>query len=98
MTVFNSSIDIPSGWHVENGPVEIQDTQNNTKIQPIKPDLLISLTAPKQCATKYDGRYHYLGGRFIPPSLQRKYQLNLIDYPGTETCVEIPKISNLKNL
>lgn len=84
------SIDIPSGWDVEKGPQPIEDSENNRTIQPIQPELLISLTAPKLCAKQFRGKYHYLGGRFVPPPLQQKYQLNLIEYPGTETCVAIP--------
>lgn len=76
-----ASVDIPSGWNVETGPVDKEDS--------IKPDLLISLTAPKLCARYFTGTYHYLGGRFVPPSLQEKYQLNLIEYPGTSTVVRI---------
>ncbi|NP_001396702.1 NAD(P)H-hydrate epimerase isoform 6 precursor [Mus musculus] len=63
------------GWDVEKG--------NPSGIQP---DLLISLTAPKKSATHFTGRYHYLGGRFVPPALEKKYQLNLPSYPDTE-CV-----------
>ena len=48
--------------------------------------MLISLTAPKKSATQFTGRYHYLGGRFVPPALEKKYQLNLPPYPDTE-CV-----------
>ncbi|KAJ8927359.1 hypothetical protein NQ314_020134 [Rhamnusium bicolor] len=73
-----ASIDIPSGWHVEHGEPEEGG---------IKPELLISLTAPKKCAQKFKGKYHYLGGRFIPPKLEEKYGLNLPKYPGTECCV-----------
>ncbi|KAM5256626.1 NAD(P)H-hydrate epimerase isoform 5-T5 [Ctenodactylus gundi] len=62
-------------WDVEKG--------NSGGIQP---DLLISLTAPKKSATQFTGRYHYLGGRFVPPALEKKYQLNLPSYPDTE-CV-----------
>ena len=29
-----------------------------------KPDTLISLTAPKYCAAGFQGRYHFLGGRY----------------------------------
>ncbi|KAJ6638798.1 NAD(P)H-hydrate epimerase [Pseudolycoriella hygida] len=74
-----ASIDIPSGWDVENGPPE----------DGIKPALLISLTAPKLCANQFNGKFHYLGGRFVPPSLQEKYKLNLPTYPGVDTCVQI---------
>uniref|UniRef100_A0A1L8DZV7 NAD(P)H-hydrate epimerase n=1 Tax=Nyssomyia neivai TaxID=330878 RepID=A0A1L8DZV7_9DIPT len=75
-----ASIDIPSGWHVEDGPTETSS---------INPQLLISLTAPKMCATHFKGKHHYLGGRFVPPALQEEYQLNLPEYPGTECCVKL---------
>lgn len=76
------SIDIPSGWHVENGP-----PTDDTPL--LKPDCLISLTAPKVSAKHFTGRYHWLGGRFVPNSLKQKYNLNLPDYPANEQCVKI---------
>nr|B3N0Q8.1 RecName: Full=NAD(P)H-hydrate epimerase; AltName: Full=NAD(P)HX epimerase [Drosophila ananassae] len=75
-----ASVDIPSGWDVEKGKVNDSD---------LEPDLLISLTAPKICARNFKGRYHYLGGRFVPPALQRKYDLNLPTYPGNELCLKL---------
>jgi NAD(P)H-hydrate epimerase len=72
------SIDVPSGWDVENG-----DPNG------IQPEVLISLTAPKQCARLFRGKRHFLGGRFVPSELSAKYQLNLPDYPGTEPIVEL---------
>lgn len=33
----------------------------------LRPDLLISLTAPKLCARYFRGRHHFLGGRFVTP-------------------------------
>jgi NAD(P)H-hydrate epimerase len=48
------SIDIPSGWNVENGP--------DVNSKSINPYMLISLTAPKKCATHFTG-VHYLGGK-----------------------------------
>lgn len=84
LSIFCLSIDIPSGWDVETGPSAEESS--------ISPELLISLTAPKLCAKYFNGKYHYLGGRFVPPPLQAKYELNLIEYPGTETCVEVPKM------
>lgn len=73
-----ASIDVPSGWDVEKGD---QDG--------LKPEMLISLTAPKVCAQLFTGKYHYLGGRFVPPQLAIKYKLNLPHYPGEECCVEL---------
>ena len=77
------SIDIPSGWDVESGPPSSADTPS------IKPDLLISLTAPKLCAKHFRGRHHYLGGRFVPPALAAKYQLEQPQFPGLQHCVAL---------
>ncbi|XP_065852198.1 pyridoxine/pyridoxamine 5'-phosphate oxidase 1, chloroplastic isoform X2 [Euphorbia lathyris] len=76
------SVDIPSGWHVEEGDVGGEG---------IKPDLLVSLTAPKLCAKKFSGPHHFLGGRFVPPSIVEKYNLHLPLYSGTSMCVRIGK-------
>ncbi|XP_037937006.1 NAD(P)H-hydrate epimerase [Teleopsis dalmanni] len=75
-----ASIDIPSGWHVEDGKTDDCD---------FEPHLLISLTAPKICAKHFKGEYHYLGGRFVPNALQEKYELNLPKYPGNDLCVKL---------
>ncbi|XP_055531208.1 NAD(P)H-hydrate epimerase isoform X2 [Wyeomyia smithii] len=74
------SIDIPSGWHVENGP----QTERN-----IKPDCLISLTAPKLCAKHLGNAKHYLGGRFVPQKLQSKYTMDLPSYTGNDLFVKL---------
>uniref|UniRef100_A0A0D9XJ55 NAD(P)H-hydrate epimerase n=1 Tax=Leersia perrieri TaxID=77586 RepID=A0A0D9XJ55_9ORYZ len=76
------SIDIPSGWHVEEGDVNGEG---------FKPDMLVSLTAPKLCAKKFTGQHHFLGGRFVPPPILSKYGLHLPPYPGTSMCVRIGK-------
>uniref|UniRef100_A0A0K8SZG2 NAD(P)H-hydrate epimerase n=2 Tax=Lygus hesperus TaxID=30085 RepID=A0A0K8SZG2_LYGHE len=78
------SIDIPSGWHVENGKPE----------DGIQPELLISLTAPKLCAKSFSGKFHYLGGRFVPFALAEQYELNLPLYPGTDKCVSLNRGSH----
>ena len=48
------SIDVPSGWDVDRGDVSGDG---------LRPDMLISLTAPKLCARAFAGRHHYLGVR-----------------------------------
>jgi NAD(P)H-hydrate epimerase len=50
------SVDIPSGWDVEKG--------NDLGVG-LKPDVLVSLTAPKEGVKDFTGR-HFLGGRFVP--------------------------------
>ncbi|XP_018421553.1 PREDICTED: NAD(P)H-hydrate epimerase-like [Nanorana parkeri] len=79
ITIPIASVDIPSGWNVEKGNPD-----------GIQPDMLISLTAPKQSAAHFSGRYHYLGGRFVPKSLEKKYKLNLPPYPETECVRKLP--------
>lgn len=74
------SVDVPSGWDVENGDPE-----------GLQPDTLVSLTAPKLCARHFRGRWHYLGGRFVPHDLQKKYQLNLPQFLGSDCILELPK-------
>ncbi|CAI9112524.1 OLC1v1012984C5 [Oldenlandia corymbosa var. corymbosa] len=76
------SVDIPSGWHVEEG-----DSSGDG----IKPDMLVSLTAPKLCAKMFSGPHHFLGGRFVPPPIVEKFKLQLPAYPGTSMCVRIGK-------
>ncbi|KAG7196018.1 uncharacterized protein KQ657_000025 [Scheffersomyces spartinae] len=60
------SVDIPSGWDVDNGPVGDHV---------IVPDTLVSLTAPKPCAKFLGEKPHYLGGRFINENIAEKYQI-----------------------
>lgn len=79
-TVPICSVDIPSGWHVENGPPEEGG---------ITPQMLVSLTAPKMCATKFKGRFHYLGGRFVPKKLELQYNLELPKYRGTDLVTQL---------
>lgn len=64
------SVDIPSGWHVDEGDI------HNTKFTPAA---LISLTLPKKSTRHYKGT-HYVGGRFVHPLLQRELNLDLPDY------------------
>ncbi|KAJ7643754.1 YjeF N-terminal domain-containing protein [Roridomyces roridus] len=73
------SVDIPSGWDVEAG---------NEAGVGLNPDVLLSLTAPKEGVRSFRGR-HFLGGRFVPKSMDEKFQLNLPAYPGYEQIVDI---------
>ncbi|XP_061833799.1 yjeF N-terminal domain-containing 3 [Nerophis lumbriciformis] len=72
-----ASVDMPSGWDVEEAS---QDG--------ISPEVLISLTAPKKCAVSFSGK-HFLAGRFLPYDIQKKYDLNLPEYPGTDSLIEL---------
>ncbi|KAJ1800389.1 hypothetical protein LPJ59_001143 [Coemansia sp. RSA 2399] len=72
------SVDIPSGWDVELGDISGVG---------LNPDMLVSLTAPKLSAKLFKGRYHYLGGRFVPPNMAK--ELNIPDYPGYSQSVRL---------
>eukprot|EP00927_Polykrikos_kofoidii_P008169 TRINITY_DN13390_c0_g1_i1.p1 TRINITY_DN13390_c0_g1~~TRINITY_DN13390_c0_g1_i1.p1 ORF type:complete len:342 (+),score=55.82 TRINITY_DN13390_c0_g1_i1:60-1028(+) len=79
------AVDIPSGWDVEKGPPEGKA---------LRPDMLVSLTAPKTSALFFQGRFHYLGGRFVPPSIISKNGLRLPAYPSAEQCVRIVTVDD----
>ena len=70
----------PIGWDVENGD------PNGTGL---KPDTLVSLTAPKTCSQLFTGRHHYLGLRMVPRELASQYKLDLPPYPGTDQIVRL---------
>uniref|UniRef100_A0A669Q5S8 ApoA-I-binding protein 2 n=1 Tax=Phasianus colchicus TaxID=9054 RepID=A0A669Q5S8_PHACC len=72
------SLDVPSGWDVEAG-----------SSGGISPDVLVSLMAPKQCARRFLGRQHFVAGRFVPYDVQKKFELNPPEYPGTECVVDL---------
>ena len=75
-------IDIPSGWDVDNGMdllVAQEESLGPQQEVCIKnPSMLVSLTAPKPCASLFKGEYHALGGRFVPPYVLPKEQRMLI--------------------
>jgi len=74
------ALDVPSGWDIDKGDIH--------GIGIREPQLLVSLATPKLCARSFKGT-HYLGGRFIPPCMDKKYRLNLPPYPGNEQVVDI---------
>ncbi|CAG9462228.1 unnamed protein product [Pedinophyceae sp. YPF-701] len=74
-----ASVDIPSGWQVD-----VADAQPG-----LRPDLLVSLTAPKLCSLAFAGHHHFLGGRFVPPAIRERFNLQLPAFPATHQCVRI---------
>jgi len=61
------SVDVPSGWDVDEGDVASTG---------FVPDMLVSLTTPKLCSKQFMGR-HFIGGRFLPPALSSKYNVQV---------------------
>nr|XP_022303606.1 NAD(P)H-hydrate epimerase-like [Crassostrea virginica] len=73
------SVDIPSGWDVDTGD----------EADGLKPEFLVSISAPKKCAKFFQGLYHYMGGRFLPRTLEQKFDLHLPSFPGTDCVMEL---------
>lgn len=75
------AVDVPSGWSV--------DGEDDEELW--MPSVLVSLTAPKLCAKQFLGR-HFVGGRFLPPALAEKYQIQMPRYPGVRQVVEVTDV------
>ncbi|KAJ8516476.1 hypothetical protein ONZ45_g6235 [Pleurotus djamor] len=78
------SVDIPSGWDVEAGKLELLG---------LEPDVLISLTMPKEGVKGFGGR-HFLGGRFVPSTLAKKFNLDIPLYRGHDQIIELPQATS----
>lgn len=72
-----ASVDVPLGWDAEE-----------VNKEGVNPEVLISLMAPKKCASSFSGK-HFLAGRFLPYDIQKKYELNLPEFPETECLIEL---------
>lgn len=76
------SVDAPSSWSIEDGP------PNDGPGAKFMPQTLISLTAPKPLVKHFRGT-HFVGGRFLPESVAKKYDLDLPKYEGVDQIVEV---------
>ena len=86
------SVDIPSGWDVDGGtpspplPTTTTTTTTNNNNYYLNPNVLISLTAPKLASKNFIGR-HFVGGRFVPPNLAKKYNIRVSVCVVSASCV-----------
>lgn len=73
-------VDVPSGWHVERGDVHDEAVRTGAA--------LVSLSAPKLCAQLFErgGGAHYVGGRFVPPSLCAALDFDVVRF-RRDACV-----------
>ncbi|KAL9610221.1 MAG: hypothetical protein Q9167_005070 [Letrouitia subvulpina] len=85
-----TAVDAPSSWNIDSGPPE---SGPGSKFHPAN---LISLTAPKPLVKHFTGR-HFVGGRFLPPSVAEKYSLDIPDYRGVDQIVEVPAEQEAKS-
>ncbi|KJR86130.1 NADHX epimerase [Sporothrix schenckii 1099-18] len=77
-----TSVDAPSSWSIEDGPPE---SGVGSKFHPA---VLVSLTAPKPLVKHFKGR-HFIGGRFVAPSIASKYDFDVPQYEGIDQVVEV---------
>ena len=79
------SVDVPSSWDVDSG--DILGTG-------FMPDALVSLTAPKLCAKNFSGR-HFVGGRFLSPTLSKKYGVRMPPFEGVSQVMEVSETASV---
>ncbi|CAK7236256.1 hypothetical protein SCUCBS95973_009546 [Sporothrix curviconia] len=77
-----TSVDAPSSWNIEDGPPK--SGVGST----FHPAVLVSLTAPKPLVKHFRGR-HFIGGRFVAPSIAQKYDFDVPQYEGIDQVVEV---------
>lgn len=77
-----TSVDAPSSWDIESGPPQSGLGSS------FMPTALVSLTAPKPLVKHFKGR-HFVGGRFVSPSIAKKYNFDVPEYEGIDQVVEI---------
>ncbi|KAH7483421.1 NAD(P)H-hydrate epimerase [Fusarium oxysporum f. sp. matthiolae] len=77
-----TAVDAPSSWDIEDGPPKSGLGSS------FMPTALISLTAPKPLVKHFKGR-HFIGGRFVTPSIAKKYDFEAPEYKGVDQVVEV---------
>lgn len=77
-----TSVDAPSSWDIEHGPPESGLGSS------FMPTALVSLTAPKPLVKYFKGR-HFVGGRFVAPSMAKKFGFDIPEYIGVEQIAEV---------
>lgn len=75
------SVDMPSGWDVEDGPRKVDVPEASF----LRPEVLVSLAVPKNGAKVFCGAFHYIGGRgLLPPGWAGENNLQLPAFRGEE--------------
>lgn len=77
-----ASVDVPSGWDLTLGPREIDLTADTF----VKPELLVSLGAPKLCAKRFAGEFHFIAGRLVPQKWFSDRDINVPSYLASSNC------------
>ena len=75
---------LTSGWDVD-----VAGTRSDT----LQPEVLISIVVPKLCARNFRGR-HLVAGRFLPPDLVKKYELNLAPFDACSWTSDVTQVAS----
>ena len=78
-----ASIDVTSGWDLQTGPRHI-DVSADTFV---KPEVLVSLGAPKLCSKFFSGGYHFIAGRHLPQEYFAERDVSVPTFPSDAHCV-----------
>lgn len=93
-----TSVDVPSGWSVDEGPeatVAEDDSASGSKKRAVfMPDVLVSLTCPKPASQFFKGR-HFVGGRFVDAAFAERWGFEIPDYEGLEQVAEVEGASKI---
>lgn len=79
------SVDVPSGWGID-GPTALDGAEASEPR--LKPAVLVSLMVPKLCAKAFTGT-HYVGGRFLPPSVASEFEITQPRWVGSRSFVKL---------
>lgn len=80
------SVDVPSGWDLKTGPRAIDVTADTF----VKPEVLVSLGAPKECSKMFAGGFHFVAGRHLPQDYFTGKGIRVPTFPGDDAnCVLI---------
>lgn len=77
------SVDVPSGWDLTMGPRPIDVSADSY----IKPDVLVSLGAPKICAKRFSGSFHYIAGSHLDSDYFSQRGISVPSYPANTNSV-----------
>ena len=77
------SLDVPSGWDTTRGPL-LGDLRIG---RALKPEVLVSVLAPKRCLRSFGGNYWYLVGNVVPEPVGERLDLRLPAFPTSKDCV-----------
>ncbi|WPG99833.1 NAD(P)H-hydrate [Acrodontium crateriforme] len=76
------AVDVPSSWHVDLGPPA------DGLGAAYSPDVVVSLTAPKECMRAFKGR-QFVGGRFVGQQVADMFGFDVPPFKGCDQVVEV---------